>query len=207
MAAELWQQRRASRPPADLEAPTVFQFPGLAQVSVETVVSSADAEQFYGFYLEAFGPLRTLAVARQVLHRDEFLEQMVDPRVWKLVAWDRHGRASGLTTLTRDLSTVPWISPEYFADRFPEHTRRNAVYYWGFTVTRPEQRRKRLFLAMLSAAAEVVAADKGVCGYDICAFNNASMHLADEIEQLSHHLAAVTFDVIDTQTYYCATLL
>jgi hypothetical protein len=108
--------------------------------------------------------------------------------------------------LTRDLATVPWISPEYFAERYPEQAARQAIYYWGFTLTLPARRRKRFFLAMLTAIAEVVAADRGVCGYDICAFNNATMELADQIEQLSHRMANVTFDVIDTQTYYCATL-
>ena len=39
-----------------------------------------------------------------------------------------------MSTLTRHLETVPWISPEYFAYHFPEHTARDAVYYLGFTL-------------------------------------------------------------------------
>jgi len=179
--------------------------PGLPKVTVESIIADEEVDQFYELYLAAFGPLRARAVARQVLHRSEFSEQMLSPRVWKFVAWD-HGRAAGLTTLTQDLSTVPWISPEYFAHRYPEHTARGAVYYWGFTLSMPEKRRNRLFLAMLSAVAEVVAADRGVCGYDICAYNNATMQLASEVEDLSRKLANVTFDVLDTQTYYSATL-
>ena len=178
----------------------------IPRVTRETVIAGEDIESFYQLYLEAFGPLRARAVARQVLHHSEFVEQMLNPQVWKFVAWDHDSRAAGLTTLTRDLATTPWISPEYFAQRYPEQTARRAVYYWGFTLTLPSRRRKRLFLAMLTAIAEVVAADRGVCGYDICAYNNVTMELADQVEQLSHRMASVTFDVIDTQTYYCATL-
>ena len=175
-------------------------------VTLEKVVGTEDSERFLDLYLEAFAPLRVQAVARQVLHREEFLQQMSDPRVWKFVAWDAAGRPAGLSTLTKDLATVPWISPEYFAFRFPEETARDAVYYWGFSVIRPGQRGNQLFFEMLAAIGKVVGADQGVCGYDICAYNNATLQLGDQIERLSHQLTDVTFEVLDTQTYYGATL-
>ncbi|MGZ4524317.1 MAG: hypothetical protein ACXVXO_13025, partial [Mycobacteriaceae bacterium] len=71
------------------------------------------AQMFYDLYLAAFGPMRTRAAARNVLHQDEFFAEMNDTRVSKYVAWDADGRAVGLTTLTNDLHSVPWISPEY----------------------------------------------------------------------------------------------
>jgi hypothetical protein len=196
-------QDLSSNPPSPALRPVR---PGLPRVSVETVIPAHDADRFFSLYLEAFGPLRTQAAARQVLHESEFLEQMTDPRVSKFVAWDQHERPAGLTTLTRDLDTVPWVSPEYFAHRYPEHTARHAVYYWGFALTRPQHRRSKYFLAMLTAVADVVAADHGVCGYDICSYNNVALHLAPRVERLGHQLADVTFEAIDTQTYYCATL-
>ena len=47
---------------------------------------------------------------------------MLDPRVHKYIAWDDDGVAVGMSTLTRHLETVPWISPDFFAYHFPEHT-------------------------------------------------------------------------------------
>jgi hypothetical protein len=175
-------------------------------VTVEPVISGADVDMFHRLYEDAFAPLRTRAAARQVLHRSEFEDQMSDPRVWKFVAWDEWGRPAGLTTLTRDLSTVGWISPEYFAARYPKHAKRNAIYYWGFTLTRGDNRQKGQLAAMVSAVTEVVKADRGVCGYDICAFNNDVMALASRIEVIGHDLVTVAFEEIDRQTYYCATL-
>jgi len=177
-----------------------------SKITMEKVVAPGQAEQFLDLYLEAFAPLRVQAVARQVLHRNEFLEQMSDPRVWKFVALNAAGRPTGLSTLTKDLVTVPWISPEYFAARYPEQTARGAVYYWGFSVIRPGQRGKQLFFDMLAAIGSVVGADHGVCGYDICAYNNAHLQLGNQIERLSLQLTDVTFEVLDTQTYYGAVL-
>jgi len=178
-----------------------------SRVTVELSIPQAEVERFYDLYVAAFGPLRALAVARHVLHADEFAAQLADPRLWKLVAWDEHDQPCGLTTLTRDLTTVPWISPEYFAAKYPEQWSRNAVYYWGFTLTTPDQRRQRHFLAMMTAVADFITADKGVCGYDICAFNNSTMALGQRVEEMLHQLTSASFEVIDTQTYYCATVL
>ncbi len=185
--------------------PKLATLPQGIRITIETTIDSDHLEEFFDLYLAAFGPLRTRAVARQVLHRYEFDQQMNDPRIWKYVAWDDEDRPMGISTLTRDLSTVPWISPEYFAARYPEHTARNAVYYWGFTLARPHRRGNRVFKHMLTAVVEHLAINRAVCSYDICAFNNATMQFGDQIETLSQRLTEVSFEIIDTQTYYAAT--
>ncbi len=180
---------------------------GQWRITCETTVPDEHAETFYELYLEAFGPMRTLAVARQVLHRDEFLAEMTDSRVWKYVAWDGDGRPMGLATLTRDLSVIPWISPEYFTARYPEHAARNAIYYLGFTVVHPGQRHQRLLDTIFEAGLSRLIDDKAVCAFDVCAFNDVEFGLSDRIEALLHRLADVTVEIIDTQTYYNVTFL
>jgi hypothetical protein len=179
--------------------------PGRARLTVETTVSPAHQEEFYQLYLGAFSPLRTRAAARQVLHRHEFLTEMADPRVLKYVVWDADGEPQALSTLTSDLATVPWISPEYFAHRYPEQTARDAVYYWGFVLARPDRRSSMYFRQILVAIVAKMAAERAVCAYDICAFNNDSMRFAQQIETVTRRLADVTVEVLDTQTYYGAT--
>ena len=80
------------------------------------------------------------AAARQVLTRGEFFDQMEDHRVDKYVAWEKRTSPIGMITLTRHLESVPWISPEYFAARYPEQWARNAIYYLGFTLAHPRNR-------------------------------------------------------------------
>jgi len=174
-------------------------------VTVETEVDAETAARYYELYHQTFSALQVKAVARQLLHEHEFFEEMLDPRVHKYIAWDDDGVAVGMSTLTRNLETVPWISPDFFAYNFPEHTKRNAVYYLGFTLVHPHRRQTRIFQAMISRVVEVLVADKAVCAWDICSHNDISLSLQDNIERLLHRRADVTVAPIDRQTYYAGT--
>lgn len=170
-------------------------------VTIEETVDEETAQDYYALYRQTFGELATRAVARQVLHESEFLEEMRDPRVHKYVA--RLGeQIVGMSTLTADLETVPWISPDYFAHHYPEHTARRAVYYLGFTLVRAEHRRSRVFQAMIERVVEVLVAERAVCAWDICAFNDDTIGFGAAIEHFLHGQAEVTVEKIDRQTYY-----
>jgi hypothetical protein len=177
---------------------------GRQRVTVLSELDEPTARLFWELYVAAFGPLRTRAAARQVLHEDEFLEEMVDPRVWKYVVHDVTGQPVGLTTLTKHLETVPWISPEYYEARYPQHFARQAVYYLGFTLVAKGARHLSSFATMLEAVADQVAADRGVCGYDICAFNNEAMRFDANIEAMLNRGRRVPVERLDAQTYYIA---
>lgn len=175
-----------------------------ASVTAETTVDDASAQMFYDLYLAAFAPMRARAAARNVLHRDEFFAEMVDPRVSKYVAWAAAGQPVGLTTLTNDLHSVPWVSPEYFAAQYPEHTARNAVYYLGFTLVHPDARRGTTFTDMIGHVLARLVTDRAVVGCDICAFNNTEHSFDQNIITMLTASAEVTVEVLDTQTYYSA---
>ena len=170
-------------------------------IDVEGALDADVVERFHELYTATFEPMATLAVARQVLHRDEFVEEMRDPRVMKYVARDQAGEVVGLTTLTRDLETVPWISPQYFAARYPEHTARDAVYYLGFTLVAPQHRRTHVFQSMIEAVIGRVLDARGVCGWDVCAYNERVLGFSDMIGALLHSHADCTVEQVDAQTY------
>jgi hypothetical protein len=176
------------------------------RITVETEVDDETARSYYQLYRDTFGELEALAVARQLLHESEFLDEMRDPRVHKYIAWDEGGRAIGMSTLTTDLETVPWISPAYFASRYPEHWARGAVFYLGFTLVHREHRQSRVFQLVTQRMMEVVIAARGVCGYDICSYNNDSIDFGANIERLLHRNADVTVERIDVQNYYAVTI-
>lgn len=170
-------------------------------IEIERAMDEAVTERFWRIYLETFTPMAVVAVARQVLHREEFVEEMADPRVMKYVARDATGEVVGLTTLTRDLETVPWISPQYFAARYPEHTARDTVFYLGFTLVTPEQRRSKVFQAMIEEVIGHVRDARGVCGWDVCAYNEQVLGFSTMITSLLNSHAACTVEAIDTQLY------
>lgn len=174
-------------------------------ISFEKSVTGAAAERLWDLYRVAFEPLRTRAAARHVLRREEFDDELADPRVTKLLARDDQGAAIGLTTLATDLAAVPWVSPEYYAARYPEHTARGAVWYIGFTLAHPRLRPTRTFLDMIDALVAHLAANHVVCAYDISRFNDDSLRFADHLRRHLERTQDVTVETLDQQTYYATT--
>ncbi|BDU08048.1 hypothetical protein [Nocardia cyriacigeorgica] len=176
-------------------------------VTVETTIEPERAERFHELYEQSFGPLRTRAAARQVLHRDEFLAEMSDPRIHKHVARTGSGEPVGVTTLTKYLETVPWISPEYFNARYPEHAARDAIYYAGFTLVAPSARQGAAFHVMIESVVRVLVAERAAVGWDICSYNNTRFCFADGIGAVLEEQADVEVAVEDSQTYYAARFI
>ena len=173
-------------------------------VTIETAVDLQTAERFYALYLRTFGDLAVKAVARQLLHRHEFMEEMFDPRIDKYLARDETGEPVAMCTLTRHLETVPWISPDYFRHHYPDHSARDAVYYLGFVLVDADHRGAHLSLDLIRRLSETLIEERAMCAYDICSFNNEVLGLADAIESLITGMADVDVATIDTQTYYRA---
>ena len=171
----------------------------------EAIVDPAYVEAFHELYALAFTPLLTRSPARQVLTDAEFHDQMSDERIDKYLAWGDEGEPVGLTTLTTHLEAIPWISPQFFAARYPEQWRRNAVYYLGFTLVHRQRRQTRIFRAMVERIVELLVAERAVCAWDICAFNDEVLGLNDNIERILHGCSDVPVVPIDRQTYYAGT--
>lgn len=161
-------------------------------------------DSFWPVYEESFGPLRILAAARQVLTKDEFAAELEDPRVWKYVALDAEGRLAGLTTVADDISTMPWISPEYYQHRYPEEWARGAVFYTALSLVRPDMRALPVFSRMVTCLAQRVAATEGILACDMCAFNVHDRSLAAALEQILGRVANFDIEAVDVQTYYVA---
>jgi len=159
---------------------------------------------FWPVYEESFGPLRIRAAARQVLTEEEFAAELEDTRVWKYVALDGEGRLAGLTTVADDISTMPWISPEYYQHHYPDEWSRRALFYSGISLVRPDMRRRPVFSHMGICVAQRVAAARGILAYDMCGYNSADRLLARASEQILNRVAPFEVQAVDVQTYYVA---
>jgi hypothetical protein len=173
------------------------------RITVETDLDAETAARYYELYLDTFGDLQTKAVARQLLHEHEFLDEMHDPRVSKYVAWDE-GEVIGMTTLTQHLETVPWIAPTYFEHHYPEQWARNAVYYLGFTLVKKTRREAHVFAAMIAAATELILTERAVCAWDMCYYNDEELGLGPAIQRMLDQHPELTVAPIDRQTYFAA---
>lgn len=139
---------------------------------METVVDGSDLEVLHPLYLRAFAPLVTRAAARHVLTRAEFDGEMADPRILKVLVRDDDGVPAGLTTLTRDLTAVPWVNPSYFWTRFPDAAGRDALFYLGYIFIDPDRRRSQALLLMASEIKTHLEAAHGVVGFDTSSYTN-----------------------------------
>ncbi|GAA1916237.1 hypothetical protein GCM10009737_17130 [Nocardioides lentus] len=173
------------------------------RVEIRRSLDADVRDELHALYERAFGPLRTLAAARHVLTRAEFDEEMTAPTVDKYVALTADGTVAGLSTFTNDLSTVPWISPEYYAHRYPGPAARGAVYYLGITLTDPAHRRTGAFEAVQEAVKARLIAEDAVCVWDMCAAN-VEAGFADAISRFVGDRAVVAPTVVDTQHYFAA---
>jgi GNAT superfamily N-acetyltransferase len=171
------------------------------QVRVETVVAGSDLEVLHPLYLRAFAPLVTRAAARHVLTRAEFDGEMADPRILKVVVRDDEDVPVGLTTLTRDLTAVPWVNPSYFWTRFPDAAGREALFYLGYIFIDPERRRSHALLLMASEIKTHLEEVRGVIGFDTSGFTDEH-----GIGRWSGWLFGPrsTVSSLDTQTYSVA---
>lgn len=168
----------------------------------EAIILGTAADILYALYRQAFDPLRVQAAARHVVSREEFLHQMEDERIDKYVAWDAEATPIGMITLTRRLDAVPWISPEFYAARYPDQWARNAVYYLGFGMARPSTREARFLETCAAMCVEPLVAERAVIAYDVCSYNNEVLGFADRIARAAQHGSLSQLQKLDTQVYY-----
>lgn len=173
----------------------------------QTTMDEGLIEEFYDLYSLAFDPLKRHSVARQVLTRQEFAEQMLDERVVKYVARNDAGDPLGLTTLTNAIDSVPWVSPDYFEEHYPDHWARGAVYYLGFTLAHPSQRHLQFIETVIMVGMQGLASERAVIAYDICAFNNQHLRFNERIAGLLDKFPAAHLELVDTQYYSCVTFV
>lgn len=174
-------------------------------VTVEEKLSARETDELYSIYEAAFGPLRILAAARHVLTYAEFVEEVTSPLVSKIIARNRSGEIEGMMTATNHLETVPWISPDYYRHRYPEHGARSAIYYLGLALVRPSSQHSRVFHRMMQRTADRLVRERAILAFDICRFNDAGSGLADTVAAQLRSMADISFDTIDVQSYYAVT--
>ena len=169
------------------------------QVTVLRTVDDSIARRYWTLYDEAFAPMRTASPCRQFLTEEEFHEEMVDHRILKFLLWDGDD-VVGMSLVAEDLSAVPWVSPEYFAVRFPEEYALGHVYYFGALLTAPHAQRNGNASRLLVALSEFVAESDGIAAFDCASVNVPA--LPDLIAAMANKVTDLTPHAIDSQHYY-----
>jgi len=152
-------------------------------------------------YISAFAPMKTQAAARHVLSAEEFHAEMQDPRIDKYIVWDDDGEPIALTTLTSDLSAIPWVSREYYVARYPDAAAGGVLFYLGYILVGPTSRTTKALIMMTNQVNRRLEQSQGVLGFDMCGYNDAT-----GIGRSARKLLASSdrIERLDTQSYYGA---
>ncbi|MDQ1723334.1 MAG: hypothetical protein QOG52_362 [Frankiaceae bacterium] len=165
-----------------------------------TVLPPGLLEQAWKLYADAFECLRTRAVQRHVLYREEFDAVMRDTRVVKYLGFD----GPVLTcfgTRTSELEAVTLISPEYFEARYPEQYAAQSIYYVLFFAIRTDYQRSGAVLDLMAALVSEIPAD-GILVIDIASARK-SVHLQKAVQRtVSQQAPGARTVLLDEQTYY-----
>jgi hypothetical protein len=174
------------------------------RIEVSRLLSGDLAESAWRLYTEAFAELRTAAVQRHVMHRHEFDEVMADERVLKYFSTDadRSSAVSALATFTNDLESMPLISPDYFAHRWPALFADRRIWYLGFFAVKPSHRSTGIFEGVIDRMWQNVVASDGMGALDICRHNDEA-GLPQAIHRaLDSFTDGVRVSRIDEQAYW-----
>jgi hypothetical protein len=171
-------------------------------IVMERVLSQAVITGLYPSYVQAWENLLVHAAARHVLTLAEFTSEMTDARIEKhLVVEEDDGRILGLTTLTKDLSAIPWINDHFYTTRYPDPASHGTLFYIGYTFVHQSGRGQRVLWMMAREMDRLVSEARGVVGFDMCAFNN---HRGIGRRKDFLFPASDRVDALDTQSYYTA---
>jgi hypothetical protein len=172
----------------------------VARISVDSELDPTYVEKFLEVYRVSMQPLEEMAPCRQSLTDEEFREEMAMSSVTRYVGWE-DGEPVALCWMSNDLDHVPWISPPYYAKKFPRQYAEHLIFYISGVVVRPEARGQdwssRLFEQMILD----VARQGGMSAFDCSKFVIDVVHLDKIIEDSGKHLIRYQRHDLDTQIY------
>jgi len=173
------------------------------ELVVLPVVTGDLRERVWDAYCDAFDELRTEAIQRHVMSRDEFDAVMADERVDVYLAQRDDGRIAGMATLSNDLEAMPLVSPDFFRARWPEHYAARKIWYIGFIAVSPEHQGREAFAQMVEQMYLVVSIQNGLVGLDICSYNDDVRHMSRVFRlMIARNSDNMRFNRIDQQSYW-----
>ena len=164
----------------------------------ETLIDDA-----WSLYHGAFEELNAYAVQRHLMYRGEFDDVMRDRRVQKYLCFAADDTLCGLSTYTNDLESMPLISPQYFARRWPQHYAERRIWYCGFVAVHPNGRAANAFADLVEAMYSVARTQNGIIALDMCRFNDGVRRLSRVVPLMLHRLSGeVRTERMDEQSYW-----
>lgn len=116
---------------------------GIDIVQKSIVNDNIDKEKLWEIYNCSFADLNKNAPCKQSFDKVHFLDIMERPDVFKYLVFAEHGsNLIGLGMLTNNFENTPWISEEYFKNKFRDNFDKKNIYYFLGVAIAEGQRHK-----------------------------------------------------------------
>lgn len=175
---------------------------GPRRITVERRMDLGVLDQFLPLYREAFKPIASVAAEKQALSDEEFSRWGTDPAVMKFIGWEESGNPVALAMVTTDLGLVPWISPEFYEKRYPDHFGRQAIFYFTTLLVAPHAQDGPWVAALVEAMTMRVALVRGIAAFDCCQFNVDVMGVPAFVKEIGSRVAETDCREVDAQHFY-----
>ncbi len=154
--------------------------------------------QLWQIYNDTFVPLNIVSPCKQSLDFDHFVEALHSTRVKKYFIYKQNIGFIGIAMVTNDFKYIPWISENYFKDKFSDEYSKNLIYYFVGLAVNKDFRGNKYALVLLEYIIDDLPRN-AVFGFDHSHNINPILHHFTRVIKHSH---LITRKHIDRQHYH-----
>ena len=174
-------------------------------VSIERHLDDRTMDALVQLYTDAFAPLRTATATRQTLYDHELRGLLCHDAATTFVVRSPDGLPRGFALTVTDLKLIPWINPEFFAARFPDHYATGRIAYQPALAVTDGHRSAANLLLLNRAMGEHFAPHDMIIAFDCCT-EVITKGLPEFGAQAWSRMHDVTIGAIDQQVYWAIHL-
>ena len=170
------------------------------QIIVKDVISEiSEIEEIWKIYSQAFSNLSVISPCRQSFDREHFIEVLKDPTAKKnLIYCDDNNEIAGIAIISNNFKNSPWISEEYFKNKFSEDFSKGLVYYFMGLAIHPLHNKKGYSIALIEKIIDDLP-HGSIMGFDHSNNINPFLHYFTHIVKQARSLKR---EHIDKQHYH-----
>lgn len=167
-----------------------------------------EIDYWWPIYDEPFRELNRENPCRQSFNREEFEEAMTSPTMAKL-AYVKDGEVISMSLLSNDFGHFPWMSQEFYKNKYPELYENKQVYYFVSLLTRPEYQNSMYGVRVVKFITELFALDdnEALVTFDCCPANAEMLPSMINWAVDRTGLGQIEFDEVGTQHYFAGQLI
>ena len=175
-------------------------------VTIERHIDDETRARLVALYREAFEPLSAVTATKQTLAAGEFAALLNFDATTVFVSRGRDGAIHGFAVAVTDLKLIPWINPEFFHAKFPEHYTTGRLVYMPCFVVEPALQKGTTFVALTLEIAKYYGPLDAVLAMDCCTYNVEIEHFPTIIGRVSNRVAPITTHQLDSQSFWAFNL-